>query len=231
MLTTKKKLYYTTAIALLLFFSGWLSPCLAAAAAPKDTTSLNYYSFRTNETVNYHDFLANAHATIMDICEKGEVRLSAPDYGDKADYQWKGPHGYSIHGKELLLKNLFKEHSGVYTVTVSKGRVLSEAKILLKVHSRPEVKVLTKEFLPNEDIRLELESIDPSTRYTWKNQRGDVLSKLSTLDLPGSMPGEQTYFLEAEKEGCHLLQTVKIMVSDFPRGPKRSLNDMILDQG
>ncbi|KPM47558.1 hypothetical protein [Jiulongibacter sediminis] len=211
-----------------------LQPCSLAEAKNKlftkvtaDTTAMNYYSFNDHREIEYSRFLALARSQVINICEKGEVYLKAPDLGKTAEYEWKGPHGFQSIGKDVLLQNLFPEHSGYYTAHVAKAGKEYNARIKLNVFSLPLYKIGKTEFRPSEKVFVATEIIEPETNYSWLDMKGRELSRLPSLELGARLPGKEYYYFRAERNGCAVKSLVEILISAYEAAPKKSVTEML----
>jgi hypothetical protein len=170
--------------------------------APKDTSSLFYYSFEQRRVISFNALVSDANLAIVEACDGSDLVLSAPDYGLNASYFWSGPSGFRAKTKEIKLTKLEINNDGIYSVRVVKNDVEVSSEIKLVVNVSPTYELAQSTFEKGELIHLQLAKESAGNTYEWENPDRKIVSKSKDLWLNAQKVGRYPYRLVVKKNGC-----------------------------
>ncbi|MBA4854119.1 hypothetical protein H1R81_27270, partial [Emticicia sp. BO119] len=71
------------------------------------------------------------------ICEGEDLKLTAPDFGVGATYQWTGPNFFSQNDRVVTITNTTLANKGVYTITITKDGCSTSATVTIDIKEKP----------------------------------------------------------------------------------------------
>lgn len=184
----------------------------------KDTTGLYFYSFGLQKIMKYGIKKTDEEITIINACLGDDVLLSAPDYGNKASYEWKGPTGRISEVKDLHLSDVNKSLDGIFSLIVKFEDQTVYGRVRLKIKEKPNVQASnTKQFSENEYVSLQVQNPNNQVNYQWLNDENVLLSTSTEVLLSQHPVGIYRYKLQAEKDGCVSTSETKVKVVSAKR--------------
>ncbi|AWV98895.1 hypothetical protein DJ013_12210 [Arcticibacterium luteifluviistationis] len=199
--------------------------CFINCEVLKDTSSMEYYSFKHQKAIKFEEFLNESNVSYINTCVGRSLILSLLDYGEGADYTWEGPHGFKSKSAAVKFEKVQLNDDGIYTVNVVKGGEVVQGRIKLIVKPMPEAKINNGVFNENEAIQLQAEDNLLDAKYEWRNVDKKVISKSKDLWISPKKEGKYTYRLTVNKDGCEVSKDVEISVGIGPY--KRSYNSVV----
>ncbi len=209
-----KKLLLLAAI--LLFYKcsyGNITAFQGPKSTQKDSTGLYIYSFEQQKTIKYSAIKTNENISLLSTCEGYAVVLSAPDYGQNAQYLWQGPNGIISNKKDFLLNATSLKQAGLYNLTIKKNEQTVFGKVKLIVNAKPQLQLPEQWiFTENDIVSLKANIGEAEASIQWLSAQNEVLSTENELMLSSHPIGKYTYYLSAEKNGCRNVKEAVVMV-------------------
>ena len=166
---------------------------------------------------------ALANATSSDICEGGELSLTA-NSTNATTFSWTGPNGFSSNAENPVISNVTVANNGGYTVEVTSANGCKAVSSVVVTNILPGVETpnitTNSPVCEDENIVLNiLQSYNGSVSYTWTNGAGTNIGSGSSVTIGANAADAiSPYVVQVTVDGC----TCLLYTSPSPRDRTRS---------
>lgn len=113
----------------------------------------------------------SANASPNNLCEGGDVQLTANFNFPNADFRWTGPDNFVSNMQNPLLQDVMVADSGIYTVVVTTlNGCRDTASVLLTVFKNPELVIMHNDIIctdGNTDLEFTADDLANTNIVTW----------------------------------------------------------------
>lgn len=159
------------------------------------------------------DFLSNSP-----VCMNDSLLINTSDTSTNVTYQWNGPGGYSLTGKNLYRTEMEFVDSGYYYITANRDGCTLRDSINITVKPTPDTPILQSNSPVNvgEELKIEITNPDPNAFFEWRGPLNYVTFTQNASLRNVTLLHRGYYQATTTIDGCSSSSEIFIDITDEP---------------